>query len=450
MLSTYGKAPFILLLVALVSGAGVLATHHGRDAARPDLVLMTHAKLHADIYEAKLPEFEKRYGVKVQVQVIEQDALRARLLAAFAAGTAVPDLVEIPQDAALFMRGPAHDMGFMDLTRWVRSEGLEERMVASRFSMWQRRGVIFALPHDVHPMMLAYRADIVEDELGIDVSKIETWDDFTAMARRIVRPAGDALGARYALEFQEDGGYLLQALLLQRGVGLFDAQGDVTFDSDVAVDTFAWAVRQLRGPRPVAYSPGFGPTLWQGMQDGLVLFYFAPDWRTRTIEEFAPGLAGKMKLMALPAWTRGGRRTSTWGATALAAPRAGRHPDLALKLMEFLYVDQTDAGRSAADLHILPPVRSAWSLPIFDRPDPFFRNQPVLRLYAQLAPDVPPNYASPFITQAQNKRDGAFSAACAYYSAHGEDGFMPFLRAELHRQADAVRAVIARNRITDP
>ena len=39
MLSTYGKAPFILLLVALVSGAGVLATHHGRDAARPDLVV---------------------------------------------------------------------------------------------------------------------------------------------------------------------------------------------------------------------------------------------------------------------------------------------------------------------------------------------------------------------------------------------------------------------------
>ena len=449
MLLQFGKAPFFLLLLAVATGLGVLYTHGRYEEARPDLVLMTHAKLHADIYLRKLPEFERKYGVKVDVQVTEEVALRTRLLAAFAAGTPVPDLVEIPQDAALFLRGPIRDIGFLDITQWVQSEKLEERMVASRFSMWQRKGVLFALPHDVHPVMLAYRADIVEDQLGIDVSRIETWDDFAAMARGIVRYGGNGEKARYALEFQNDGGYLLQTLLLQRGVGLFDAAGDVTFDNEVAVDTFAWAVRQLRGPKRIAYSIGFGPTLWEGMQDGLVLFYFAPDWRTRTIEEYAPGLSGKMKLMPLPAWTKGGRRTSTWGATGLAATRGGHNQELAKKLMEFLYVDQTDGGKGSADLHILPPVRSAWSLPIFDTPDPYFRGQPIMRLYARLAGDVPPNFASPFITKAQNKRDGAFVAACAYYAEHGEDGFVDFVRAELRRDADAVRAVMARNKIVD-
>jgi arabinosaccharide transport system substrate-binding protein len=449
VLLNFGKAPFFLLLVAIATGLGVLVTHRRYEETRPDLVLMTHAKLHADVYEAKLPEFERRYGVKVDVQVMEEVALRTRLLAAFAAGTPVPDLVEIPQDAALFLRGPVRDIGFLDLTRWVRSQGLEEKMAPSRFSLWERKGVIFALPHDVHPMMLAYRADIVEDELGIDVAKIATWDDFVAMARRIVRYGEDGRPARYALELQDDGGYLLQALLLQRDVGLFDAEGRVAFDSEAAAETVAWAVRQLRGPHRIAYSLGFGPTLWEGMQDGLVLFYFAPDWRTRTIEEYAPALAGKMKLMPLPAWTPGGRRTSTWGATGLAATRGGRNPELAKKLMEYLYVDQTDGGRASADLHILPPVRAAWSLPIFDRPDPYFRGQPILRLYARLAPDVPANFASPFITKAENKRDGAFVAASAYYAEHGEAGFAAFVRAELRRQADAVRAVIARNQITE-
>ena len=449
MLLNFGKAPFFLLLVALVTGIGVLLTHHRYAEPRADLVLMTAAKLHADIYQAKLPEFERRYGVKVDVQVMEEEALRTRLLAAFAAGTPVPDLVEIPQDAALFLRGPIHDIGFLDITHWVRAEHLDTRMVSSRFSLWQRKGVIFALPHDVHPVMLAYRADIVEDELGIDVSRIKTWDDFVAMARKIVRNGNDGRPPRYALELQDDGGYLLQALLLQRDVGLFDAEGRVTFDSEVAAETVEWAVRQLRGPHRIAYSLGFGPTLWEGMQDGLVLFYFTPDWRTRTIEEYAPSLAGKMKLMPLPAWTPGGRRTSTWGATGLAATRGGRNPELAKKLMEYLYVDQTDGGKSSAELHILPPVRSAWSLPIFDRPDPYFRGQPILRLYSRLAPDVPASYASPFITKAQNKRDGAFVAASDYYSAHGEAGFPEFVRAELKRQADAVREVIARNRITE-
>jgi len=449
MLLNFGKAPFFILVVAIATGIGVLVTHLRYGGPRPDLVLMTHAKLHADVYQAKLPEFERRYGVKVEVQVVEEVALRTRLLAAFAAGTPVPDLVEIPQDAALFLRGPIRDIGFLDITKWVRAEGLEEKMVSSRFSMWQRKGVIFALPHDVHPMMLAYRADIVEDQLGIDVTKIATWDDFVTMARRIVRYGDDGTAARYALEFQDDGGYLLQALLLQRDVGLFDAAGNVTFDSEIAADTVAWAVRQLRGPHRIAYSLGFGPTLWEGMQDGLVLFYFAPDWRTRTIEQYAPLLAGRMKLMPLPAWSPGGRRTSTWGATGLAATKGGRNPELAKKLMEFLYVNQTDGGKSSADLHILSPVRAAWSLPIFDRPDPYFRGQPILRLYSRLAGEVPADYASPFITKAQNKRDSAFVAASAYYMRHGEHGFPEFVRAELKRQADAVRAIIARNQITE-
>ena len=191
MLLNFGKAPFLILLVAVATGIGVLFTHSRYEEARPDLVLMTHAKLHADVYLAKLPEFERKYGVKVDVQVVEEVALRTRLLAAFAAGTRVPDLVEIPQDAALFLRGPIRDIGFLDLTKWVKARNLEEKMVSTRFSMWERKGVIFALPHDVHPMMLAYRADIVEDQLGIDVSKIETWDDFVAMARRIVRYGDD-------------------------------------------------------------------------------------------------------------------------------------------------------------------------------------------------------------------------------------------------------------------
>ena len=445
----YGKAPFFILLVALVTGAAVLVSHRRYAAAGPDLVLMTHAKLHADVYLAKLPEFERRYGVKVDVQVMEQLALRTRLLAAFEAGTAVPDLVEIPQDASLFLRGPVRDIGFLDLSNWVRSAHLEEKMVPSRFSMWQRNGVIFALPHDVHPVMLAYRADIVEDQLGIDVSRITTWDEFAAMAHRIVRTGADGEPARYALELENDGGYILQALMHQRGTGLFDREGRVTLDEEASVQTYAWAVRQLRGPSPIAYSLGFGPTLWEGMKDGLVLFYFAPDWRTRTIEQFAPGLSGKMKLMPLPAWTPGGRRTSSWGATGLAATRGGRNPELARKLMEFLYVDQTDGGRSAADLHILPPVRAAWSLPVFDTPDPYFRGQPIMRLYARLADDVPAEYANPFLTKAQEERDGAFVAAAAYYADHGEDGFMAFLRAELRRRADNVRSVIARNRIID-
>jgi len=446
----YGKALFFMLLVALASGAGVVWTHSHYREHRPDLVLVTHARLHADIYRAKIPEFERAHGVRVSIQEFDEVALRSRLLAAFAAGSEVPDVVEIAQNPAVFLHGPVSDIGFLDLTNWVRERGLEERMVASRFSIWQRKGVIFGVPHDLHPVMLAYRADLVEDQLGIDVSTLVTWDDFAAMGRRVVRDLnGDGQPDRYALELPADGGDILTALMLQRGVGYFDADGRVTFDDERAAQTIEWYIRQLHGRDRIGYGPGFGQPLWQGLLDGLILFYFTPDWRTRQFEQYAPSLAGKMKLMPLPAWTAGGPRTSTWGATGIAITKQTPHAELAKQLVEFLYVDQTDGGRAAADLRILPPTRAAWTLPVFDEPSPYFSGQPVMRRYADLAADVPPNYTSPFTLKAMGKRNEAFVRCSEYYHARGETGFPEFVRATLKRYADELRAVIARSRITE-
>ncbi len=446
----FGRAPFFILLAALGSGAGVLITHSRYRAERPDLVVATHARLHADIYRARIPEFEQRHGVRVNVLQVERRALRQRLLAAFSAGSDVPDIVEIQDNASYFLRGPLEHTGLMDLTPWVRERALDRRMVENRFSMWQRDGTIIALPHDVHPVMLAYRADIVEDELGIDISRIETWDDFVTIMRPHVRDLnGDGTIDRYALELPPAGSDTLLMLTLQRDVGLFDEAGRVTLDHEETAQTIEWYLRQIHGPGRIAYGMGYGQALWQGMNDGLVLFYFCADWRVRLIEQYAPELAGKMKLMPLPAWTRGGRRTTTWSATGGAITKKTRNPELARQLLEFLYVDQSDGGRTAFDLRILPPARETWDLPVFDTPIDFFRDQPVMRLFADLAPDVPANYASPYTLTAQAKRDDAFFNCLAYYRANGENGLSQFVRAELRRQADAVRAVIARNIITN-
>jgi arabinosaccharide transport system substrate-binding protein len=444
----YGKAPLFIGLVAIVSGLGVLWSHSRYGRTRPDLVMMTHARLHADIYRAKIPEFEKRHGVRVEVQEMELNAMRARLQAAFATGTEVPDVVEMPDNAAYFLRGPTKDVGLLDLTSWVAEDKLKERMVDNRFSLWERRGRIYGLPHDVHPVMLAYRADIVEGELGIDVSKIQTWDDFVAMAQKIGRDLnGDGVQDRYALELYSIGGDQLSILLLQRGISLFDAEGRVAFDREETVDVIVWYIHQLFGPQRIAYDLGSSNSqpLWRAMMDGLVLFYFTPDWRTRTIQEYAPAVSGKIKLMPLPAWTPGGRRTSTWGSTGIGITRGTRNPELAKKFVEFLYIEQTDAGKSALDLHIVPPVREAWNLPLLNQPSPFYCNQPIMRLYAELAGDVPQNYATPYSPKAETKRNAAFIASANYFRANGDKGLREFVRAELKRQADAVREQMARN-----
>ncbi|MEO7413279.1 MAG: extracellular solute-binding protein [Opitutaceae bacterium] len=443
-----GRAPFFLLLLAVASGLGVWLTHGHYGETRADLILATHARLHADIYRARIPEFEKRYNVKVDIQEVEINAMRRRLQAAFLAGTEVPDLVEVPDNIANYINGPLKDIGFLDLTDWVKEKKLDERIVASRFSLYTTRGRIFALPHDVHPVMLAYRADIVEDQLGIDVSTIKTWDDFVAMGRKVTKDLdGDGTPDRYALELSvERRSAYLQVLMSQRGDSLFNSAGEVAFDNERMAELLVWYVSQLRGPNRIAFNTGEGQPMWRAMMDGLVLFYFMPDWRTRQVEQWAPGLEGKMKLMPLPAWTPGGIRTSTWGSTGLGLPKRGRNPELAKKLAEFLYTEISDGGAAWSGLHILPPSRDAWQQPEFEKPSAMFRGQPFMKLYAQLAPDVPAVPVTPFQTKAENALNQVFQACDTYYRANGERGFLEYARTQLKIRADQVRLYMTRGR----
>src|SRR5690606_32762924 len=137
-----GRAPFFLLLLAIVSGLGVWITHGSYGDERADLILATHARLHADIYRKRLPEFERRHGVKVDVQEVEITAMRRKLQAAFLAGTEVPDLVEVPDNLANYISGPLKDIGFLDLTDWVKEKGFDQSFVGSRFALYTTRGRI--------------------------------------------------------------------------------------------------------------------------------------------------------------------------------------------------------------------------------------------------------------------------------------------------------------------
>lgn len=446
-----GRAPFFLLIVALASGLGVWLTHGNYKEAPADLILATHARLHADIYRNRIPEFEKRYNVKVDIQEVEINAMRRKLQAAFLAGTDVPDLVEVPDNLANYTNGPLKDIGFLDLTDWVKEKGFDKSFVASRFSLYTTRGRIFALPHDVHPVMLAYRADIVEDQLGIDVSQIKTWDDFVEMGRKITKDLdGDGNPDRYALELvAERRSAYLQLLMIQRGDNLFNEKGEVSFDNQRVADLLVWYVTQLRGPQRIAFNPGEGQPMWRAMTDGLVLFFFMPDWRTRQAVQWASGLSGKLKLMPLPAWTPDGIRTSTWGSTGLGIPKNGRNPELAKKLAEFLYTEINDGGAAWAGLHILPPVKANWHEPEFEKPSPLFRGQPFMKLYAELAPQVPPVWVTPFQTKAEDAINQAFQACDAYFRQNGDTGFREYALEQLKMRADQVRLYMTRGRFLD-
>jgi ABC-type glycerol-3-phosphate transport system substrate-binding protein len=446
----YGPAPLVILLIAVITGIGLAVwVPLSRPAGyqKPDLVLATFVPEQADAYRAALPKFERENHCNIQIELVDQKALQSRLQSALQVGADVPDMVELMYGTiGVFTKGPLQDVGLIDLTDKIKSSGLYDRIVTNRLAKWSSRGHVFALPHDVHPVMLVYRRDLVQ-QLGIDVAKLTTWDEFARVGHQVVKESRgpDGVPAHYMLDLPTDGNDPLVFLLLQDGVGVFDAAGHVAFDSDASLDVICWYVKQIEGPGRISFPCGEGQNFAKAMIDGLCLFYFCPDWRSNRIHLEIPSLSGKLALMPLPAWRPGGLRTSTWGGCGLAFTKKCRNFDLAWKLAMYLYYDPSQLGPRFAATHILPPLKAAWNMPQFDQPDPYYSGIPLGRAYAALAPFVPEEHYTAYTTLANSKLSEAFTNVSLYYRAHGDVGLRDYARAELKRCADQVRVAMHRN-----
>ena len=435
----FGKAPSIIFVITLLSG--VYLTLSPVEESAVSLRLWTFASNHLESYQNAVPSFEiANPGKKIDVQLVHGDAVNSRLRAAFWADLDVPDLVELEiSRAGSFFRGRSEDVGFIDLLPILKRTDYYDQIVETRFAPYTNRGKIYGLPHDVHPVGLAYRRDLFEN-LGIDVTAIETWDDFIRIGTRITIP-----GERYLIELSDNSPMHFEIFLFQREGGYFDRQGNLTMDDEVALETLLFFIPLVAGPDRIGSDLGSNRLFTQAVEQGYFISFLCPDWRSKVAETDIPRMSGNMALMPLPAFERGARRTSTMGGTMLGITKACPNPELAWKVAVHMYFDKNQLGERFRDSNILPPLKEAWSHPAFDEPRDYWSGQKLGRIYADLAEDVPPQYASPLIEMAKSKMASVISVCAAYYRANGENGFEDFARSNLLAAGNEVRRYIDRN-----
>jgi len=386
------------LLAALGIVAGV-ALSLQRPAKPARQIFWLTARAHQLAYAPIVEDWNRgNPDASVSMVLFDGPALEQRMLAGLLSRTPISDLLEVERSiAGRAFTGPPESIGFVDLTDRLREEGLLDAINPSSLSPWMHRGRIFGLPHDVHPVLLAYRADLVE-AAGIDVSQVETWDDFARVFRPLLADRnGDGEPDRYLLNFWPTNPYLPETLLLQAGGGFFDAQNRPTLDSEVSVHVAATLASWLTGPTRLAIdAPEFNAGGNQLRLNGVVIATIMPDWVAGAWKNDLPSLAGKIKLMPLPAWERGGRRTSATGGTMLAIPKTTSNPDAAWRFAKHLYFSPALAERFYRASNIIPPTKTLWTLPVFAEPDPYFCGQPAGRLFIEQAAHVPARPASPY------------------------------------------------------
>ncbi len=445
-----GKAAASLVFIMVISGACVWSIQAREASHKATLTYWCFAKDHYESYEAVLPQFEKENNVKVDLQLVNLTALAPRMQSAMVAGIDVPDLfeIEVTQSAALF-RGPVKDIQLLDLTQRVHAPlpggqpSLWDQVVQARFAPYTDQGHIFGIPHDVHPVQFAYRKDIF-DKYHIDANSLDTWDKFIAAGHKMTIP-----GKQYMLEMSDSDDSALEAMLYQRDGGYFDANGKCIMDSPVDVQTMLWYVPLVTGPNKIANSVGlFNTAETKAVEDGYMLCYICPDWRSHNFEQDVAYCKGKMGLMAVPRVTPNGRDTTTWGGTMLAITKASKHQDLAWKLAMFLYLDASAVPARYEATNILPPVKKFWTMPCFHKPSAYWSGEKAGEQYIDLANQVPPHYSNTYLQDAHTQMSMAVVDCVHYYNTHGypksdDPAFVAYVQNRLKEAANRVRQIIA-------
>lgn len=434
-------------IVALaVISAGLLAAAPSREVR--GIRLWTFARLHKQMYDpivAQWPEAERP-----NITLLSFPALERRMMQGFLADTPTAELLECERRvASRAFVGPLESVGFVDLTDRLRDEGLLEQINKPSLGPWSSRGRVFGLPHDVHPVMLGYRADLVE-AAGIDVSKIETWDDFIRELSPLMAER-DSSGKpkRYLLNLWDDKEDLIEVLILQAGGGFFDEHERVSIATALNAKVISTIVSWCRGPKRIAGdAPDFASSGNQLKAEGYVIAAFMPDWMCNIWKNEIPQLSGKMKVMPIPAWHKGGRRTSVWGGTMLGIAKTAPDQARLWETAKRLYLSRELARSLYSVGDIITPVKAVWDDPVFDAPDPYFSNQRKGRAYIELAPDVPARTSSPYNALAKLSVQAAVIRLASYAERSGTfdvSGLEPKAMELLKAAEDEVRTQIDRN-----
>jgi arabinosaccharide transport system substrate-binding protein len=497
-----GRPAVVMLAVALACGGLLLLRPAPRGA---DLTVWTFADAHADSHRRLAEQYTRATGRSVDVQVVPTVALNTRMIALFMSGESrgLPDAVELQMSTAgPYFRPPVDHVGLLPLNHYLETTGLREiadsgapgwegwharsradgkvytfrggrwtsdpsrarpdawidRIVPSRLAAWSKGGAIFGLPHDVHPVTLTYRHDLwwADPQTGrgphLDPALAKTWAEFHEICLRFQAYWRGQVNAthpngytdRRAMELFESSPDQLNCLLLQRGIDLVDGEGRLHLTDLHVAETITFYASLIAGPDRVAAESSSNPSLWaQDLADGRICALLTPDWRVNDVRRFAPALAGKLRMIPLPRFDPADPPTSTWDGTMIGIPREAKRPDEAWRLIEALYLSDAGVETRYRETNILPPLRDAWSKPVFHEPDAFFGGQRTGEIFISLADQVPDRHVHWATPTAMQALGFVLYQARGYLDAGKPvEGLHEYVSRELRRADAYVRRVI--------
>ena len=361
---------FALVAAALSAGQALAATAI-TVATFPDLDRAAKAALPR--WHAAHPDIDVRI---VSLQYADH---HTAMTTALATGSGLPDVMAIDFK---FIGKFAGSNGFENLDKPpYDAAALRSQFVPYTLAQaTNAAGDLVALPADIGPGTLLYRADLVAKAGLAESDLTKSWDSFIASGVKLKAATGASLLA--------DSADIVDIVLrsdLQPGEGIyFDRSGKVLVGSPRFVHAFELG--------RAAHKAGIaaGTTIWTnewvaGFRSNRIAGAMMGAWLAGHLKNWlAPDTAGKWRAAPLPAGA-----TASYGGSFYAIPRRAAHKAEAWAFVRFMTADKQQQVDSLRALDTFPALLAAQQDPVMSEPMPFLGGQKARELWRDIAAKVP-------------------------------------------------------------
>jgi ABC-type glycerol-3-phosphate transport system substrate-binding protein len=310
-----------------------------------------------------------------------------KLAIALKTQTNTPDIVQLDEVFfGMYLQGA--DTPFVDLTDRVKKAKLDVDILPQRLELFSHRGKVLGLPQSLSAVVLYYRRDLFE-QFSLSPSQFQTWDDVMRIGADLVAENQSFL----ALDPSYFG-----IFLRQRGGHLFDEDGGVLPDFDLAVDTleFLGELAQSQVGLMPDRSTIFDPVFFGGdVANNEIMAIVGADWYgLDMIQQFSPELEGEWGIMPLPAWRdeetkTDSVRTSTFAGQGLVIYKGSEVIDESWEFVEFVMTNREANAQRFLQGNSFPAFKPAFEDLRLLQPQPFFGYDSMGQIFVELAPDIP-------------------------------------------------------------
>lgn len=314
--------------------------------------------------------------VEFVIEDLGTDQVYDKLTTGLSANVGLPDIVSIEGErvAGFAAKFP---QGFVDMTGVINAEDF----LKVKVSECTVNGKLVALPWDGAPCALYYRTDYFE-KAGIKAEDIKTWDDLIVAGKKM-----NAIGVKMLPTAISKRSTMYEFLLSQQNLSVFNAEGKTDFGSDASVKAMAMVKKM--------YDAGiiYDSVNWDGLvtatKEGKVATVASAVWWAGTMKDEVQESSGKWAVMRLPALEAGGITAATNGGSNIMVPASSANKAAAVEFAKFAMTDQPSLINGFSKYGLYPSYIPSYADPIFEKEEPYFGNQKIWKLFAEIGQEIP-------------------------------------------------------------